>query len=136
MDTHTKAQRSFNMSRIRATDTKPEMTFRKYIWSKGLKGYRAHSRLRGKPDLYFGKSKIAVFIDGCFWHKCAVCFKGPKSNKKYWNKKIQRNVERDLETDIYLESNNIHVLRFWEHEIKIDINKCFNKLKKLIKKYA
>jgi len=136
MDTHTKTQRSFNMSRIRAKDTKPEMTFRIYIWSKGLRGYRVHSKLRGKPDLYFGKSKIAIFIDGCFWHKCAVCFKRPKSNKKYWNKKIQRNVERDLETDVYLESNNIHVLRFWEHEIKNDINKCFNKLKKLIKKYA
>ena len=136
MDTHTKEQRSYNMSRIKSKDTKPEIEFRKFLWSKGLRGYRLHSKLRGKPDLYFGRLKIAVFIDGCFWHKCPVCFKKPKSNKKYWNQKITRNIERDMENDVFLESNNINVLRFWGHEIKNDINNCFNKLNKLIKKNA
>lgn len=124
------------MSRIRAKNTKPEIEFRQFLWSKGIKGYRIHSKIRGKPDLYFGPKKIAVFIDGCFWHKCPVCFKKPKSNKKYWNHKIKNNVIRDLETDIFLGKNGIKVLRFWEHEIKNDINKCFNKLKKLIKQNA
>ena len=133
MDTHTKEQRSYNMSRIRSKDTKPEIEFRKFIWSKGVRGYRIHSKLRGKPDLYFGRTRIAVFIDGCFWHQCPACFKKPKSNKRYWNKKIRTNVERDLDIDIELDKNGIHVLRFWEHDIKLDINKCFNKLKKLIK---
>jgi len=133
MDTHTKEQRSYNMSRILAKDTKPEIEFRKFIWSKGLRGYRIHSKLRGKPDLYFGKSKIAVFIDGCFWHKCPVCFKKPKSNKKYWNLKIKKNVERDLNTDIFLEENGIHVIRFWGHEIKNEIKICYKKLNKLTK---
>ena len=114
-------------------DTKPEIEFRKFIWSKGIRGYRLHSKLRGKPDLYLGKLKIAIFIDGCFWHKCPVCFKKPKSNKKYWVSKIRKNVERDLDTDIKLEKEGIRVLRFWEHEIETNIGKCFNKLNKLIK---
>lgn len=133
MDTHSKSQRSYNMSQIRSKDTKPEIAFRKFIWNKGVRGYRIHSKLRGTPDLYFPTKKIAVFIDGCFWHQCPECFKKPKSNLKYWNAKIRRNVERDIETDIYLGEQDIHVLRLWEHEIKIDIIKCVNKLKKLIK---
>lgn len=133
MDTHTKKQRSYNMSQIRSRNTKPEIQFRKYVWNKGMKGYRLHTKLRGKPDLYFPKSKIAVFIDGCFWHQCPTCFKKPKSNKKYWGIKIRKNTERDLDTDIFLENNGIHVLRLWEHEIKNEIDKCFNNLQILIK---
>jgi len=133
MDTHTKEQRSYNMSRIRSSDTKPELQFRHFIWKKGIRGYRLHKKIRGKPDLYFSSKRIAVFIDGCFWHQCPECFKKPKSNKTYWNKKIRGNVERDLDTDIFLENSGVHVLRFWEHEVKSETNKCYQKLNKLVK---
>lgn len=132
MDTHTKQQRSYNMSRIRSKNTKPEIEFRKYVWSKGIKGYRLHSKVQGKPDLYFPTKKIAVFIDGCFWHQCPMCFKKPKTNKKYWGQKIKRNIERDLDTDIFLGQQGVSVIRLWEHEIKNEIELCYKKLKKLI----
>lgn len=124
------------MSRIKGKNTIPEMVFRKYIWSKGIKDYRLHSKIRGKPDLYFPTKKIALFIDGCFWHQCPKCYRPPKTNKKYWSEKIKDNVERDLKTDIYLENNGIHVLRLWEHDIKANINKSFKKIKKYYDKYG
>ena len=133
MDTHTKEQRSYNMSRIRSKDTTPEIAFRQFIWDKGVRGYRLHKKLRGKPDLYFPKSEVAVFLDGCFWHQCPSCFKKPKTNKKYWNQKIRLNVERDLDTDIFLEKKGVRVLRLWEHEIKNEIGHCYTKLIKLLK---
>ena len=83
-------------------------------------------------DIYAWFKKIAVFLDGCFWHQCPTCFTKPKSNKKYWNQKIRKNIDRDLNTDIFLEENGIHVLRLWEHEINNEIGTCYAKLKKLI----
>lgn len=128
----TKKQRSHCMSQVKGKNTKLEIVFRKYIWKKGLKGYRLHGKLPGKPDLFFGPKKVAVFIDGCFWHKCPICYKGPKTNKKFWSAKIRSNVERDLDNDIKLKDMGIEPIRFWEHEIKENINKCFKNLKKLI----
>ncbi|MBU0578043.1 very short patch repair endonuclease [Patescibacteria group bacterium] len=132
MDRHTKQQRSYNMSQVKGKNTKLEIIFRQYIWNKGLRGYRLHAKLPGKPDLFFGPKKVAVFIDGCFWHKCALCFKGPKTNKKFWSAKIRSNVERDLDNDIKLKKLNIEPIRFWEHEIKEDIEKCYKKIKKFV----
>jgi len=134
MDNLTKKQRSYCMSRIKNRDTKAELNFRKYIWSRGLKGYRIKAKISGKPDLYFSKKKIAVFVDGCFWHKCPKCFVKPKSKKRYWNKKIERNVKRDKEINSKLKKQKTAVLRFWEHEIKKDLKKCYSKLKKLHEK--
>jgi DNA mismatch endonuclease, patch repair protein len=133
MDVHTKQQRSFNMSQIKGKNTKPEIEFRKYIWSQGIRSYRLHSKIKGKPDLYFPKKQTAIFIDGCFWHQCPICFKKPKTNKRFWGNKIRQNVKRDLDTDIFLANQGIHVLRLWEHEIKIDLKGCVEKLKKLLK---
>lgn len=132
MDVHTKKQRSYNMSRIRNRDTKPEISFRKYIWTKKIRGYRLHAKLRGRPDLYFPRKKAAIFIDGCFWHQCPECFKKPATNKKFWNKKIKENIQRDLATDIELCENGVKVLRLWEHEIKKSPQESYKKLKKLI----
>ncbi len=130
MDIMTKQQRSHCMSQVKGKNTKLEIIFRQYIWSKGLRGYRLHAKLPGKPDLLFGPKKVAVFIDGCFWHKCPICFKGPKTNKKFWTTKIRQNVERDLDNDIKLTEMKILPIRFWEHEIKCDIEACYKKLKK------
>jgi len=130
MDKLSEHQRSHCMSQIKAKNTKPELLFRKYIWSKKIRGYRVNTKIHGKPDLFFPKKNIAIFIDGCFWHKCPTCFRAPKSNKKYWRGKIKRNVERDLETDVILSEKGINIIRFWEHEIVNEINQCYAELKR------
>jgi len=117
-DVLTQEQRKFNMSRIRAKNTKPEVKLRKLLYDQGIKGYRIHHNLLGKPDIVFTKKKIAIFIDGCFWHKCPVCFQEPETRKEFWMKKIGSNVERDLKNTQKLQEEGWIVLRFWEHEIR------------------
>lgn len=122
------------MSRIRSKDTKIEEKFKKYLRKMKLSGWRTKTTLAGRPDIYFPKQKIAVFIDGCFWHKCPKCFVKPKSKNKYWDAKIKRNVKKDKEINLLLEKRGVKVIRFWEHEVKKDIHKCFLKLKKIYEK--
>lgn len=131
-DVLTKEQRSYCMSRIRGSNTQAEVRFRRYLWKKGIKGYRIRSRVLGKPDLYFSKQKIAVFIDGCFWHKCPRCYKKPKSNVKFWNKKIEQNRKRDLMVNGMLKKKRIKAIRFWEHQLKDNMDKCFKKLQSVL----
>lgn len=132
MDVHTSEQRSYNMSQIKGSDTKLELAFRKYVWTSGIRGYRIKTKIIGKPDLYFSKKKIAVFIDGCFWHKCPKDYIRPKSKKTFWDKKIEHNIKRDKVVKIELEKQGIKILRFWEHEIEEDIQKCILILAKRI----
>ncbi len=134
MDTHSKLQRSYNMSRIKSSNTKLEKEFRKYIWSRNLRGYRIKTKILGKPDLYFPKQRIAVFIDGCFWHKCPDHFISPKSRNKYWDKKIENNAKRDKNVTFELNNQEIKTLRFWEHELEDNIEKCYIILKTLYEK--
>ena len=118
-DNHTKASRHYNMSRIKSTDTKPEKTVRKYLFSRGLRYRKNDRRLPGKPDLVFKQYKTVVFVNGCFWHHhdCSR-FKWPSSNTDYWHKKINRNVERDEEIRKTLEEAGWRVLVIWECELK------------------
>jgi DNA mismatch endonuclease, patch repair protein len=106
------------MSQIRGKNTEPEVRLRKFLWSHGIRGYRIHYSLLGKPDIVFTKKKIAIFVDGCFWHKCPVCFQEPETHKEFWMKKIGSNVERDLKNTRHLQEEGWTVLRFWEHEIR------------------
>lgn len=122
MDNLTSAQRKKCMSHIKRRDTKAEVIFRKAIWNNGIKGYRIDVNLPGRPDIYFPRYKIAIFIDGCFWHKCPECFVEPKSNQEYWLPKIDRNVERDKENEIKLNQIDIDVIRFWEHDVKQNLD--------------
>jgi len=134
MDTLTKKQRSYCMSKIRSRNTGTEFLFKSYLKNKGIRGFRFNKNIIGKPDLYFPKEKIAVFIDGCFWHRCKKCFIKPKSNIAFWNKKINGNVIRDKKTTKILRSKNISVLRFWEHQINQNIKLCYNRFNKLYEK--
>ncbi len=129
MDTHTPMQRKYNMSRIRSSDTLVELKFRKFIWKNGLKEYRVKSNITGRPDIYFSKQKVAVFIDGCFWHKCPIDFIRPKSKNDYWDRKIKNNVKRDKAINLELKNKKIKVLRFWEHNIENGIGKCYSILR-------
>jgi len=93
-DVLTQAQRKYNMSRIRAKNTGPEVRLRKMLFAAGVRGYRIYYKLPGKPDIVFIKKKVAIFVDGCFWHKCPICFQEPETRKEFWMKKIQSNVDR------------------------------------------
>ena len=134
VDVHTKQQRSFNMSRIKGKNTKPEIKLRKVLFKNGCRGFRVSSKITGKPDIVFTKKKIAVFIDGCYWHKCMKCFIKPKTKTKWWMEKINRNVTHDNEVDTQLKSYGWKVLRFWEHDINKSIDKVLNKMITQLKK--
>lgn len=134
-DILTKEQRSYTMSMIKGKDTKPEIALRKLLFASGLRGYRIHYSLPGKPDIVFPKSKIAVFIDGCFWHKCPKCsIKNPTTNKKYWRKKIESNIKRDKVVNAELRRRGWKVMRIWEHEITKSLNKCYLRINKELTK--
>ncbi|MFG2938471.1 very short patch repair endonuclease [Streptomyces sp. NPDC048282] len=107
-----------NMQAVRSRDTKPELLVRRLVHAHGLR-YRVAARplpeLRRTADLVFRPAKVAVFIDGCYWHGCPEHYVSPKTNPGYWSDKVARNVERDRDTDKQLERAGWLVLRFWEH---------------------
>lgn len=120
MDNHSKEVRSFNMSKIKSKDTKPEEIVRKFLFSKGFRYRKNLTSLPGKPDIVLTKYKTIVFVNGCFWHKHEDCsrFIWPSSNIKYWKEKITRNVNRDFENYSKLEDMGWKVLIVWECELK------------------
>lgn len=103
----------------RSRDTGPEMAIRKRVHAMGLR-YRVSARpilgLRRTADLVFPTERIAVFIDGCFWHGCPEHRRQPRANAEYWAAKVQRNRQRDVDTDLALDRSGWTILRFWEHE--------------------
>lgn len=121
-DVLTPEQRAWCMSRIRGHDTKPELVLRKALWSGGLR-YRLGHDIYGKPDLVFKGARVAVFVDGCFWHSCPVHRVWPKRRANFWREKLGRNTARDLSVTNRLTSSGWTVLRFWEHEIKSDLDR-------------
>jgi DNA mismatch endonuclease (patch repair protein) len=107
------------MSRQRRRDTGAEMALRRILHSRGLR-YRVDQPLPGlsrrRADLTFPTQRIAVFVDGCFWHGCPEHRTEPKTNDAWWAEKLRRNVERDRETDEHLTAQGWTVVRIWEHE--------------------
>ncbi len=131
MDNLTYDQRKYNMSRIRATDTTPEILLRKALWHKGWRYRKNYTKLPGKPDIVFIRQKIAIFVDGDFWHARGHHDKPGEqiaSNQSYWQKKLARNVERDREVNDELTESGWLVLRFWESDIKKDLDGCIKRL--------
>ncbi|XOB42353.1 MAG: DNA mismatch endonuclease Vsr [Candidatus Nealsonbacteria bacterium] len=127
-DVLTKEQRSFNMSQIKSKNTDPEIKFQDLLLSQGIDNFKMHSQdILGKPDFYFPKEKIAIFIDGCFWHACKKCFCNPATNRNFWAEKITNNINRDKKINTLLKRQGIDVVRFWEHEIKKLEGKRFTK---------
>jgi DNA mismatch endonuclease (patch repair protein) len=133
-DVLTKEQRKYNMSMIKCKNTKPEIILRKLLSANGVKGYRLNYPLTGKPDIVFGKYKLAIFIDGCFWHKCPKCFIQPESNKRFWKNKIKGNVERDKKVNKLLKKEGWKVIRFWEHLLRKRPLSVYSKVIKELKK--
>lgn len=122
MDKHSKEVRSYNMSEIRSTGTKPEEIVRKYLFSKGLRYRKNVKILPRKPDIVFSKYKTVVFVNGCFWHGHQNCryFVMPKSNTEYWESKIKSNITRDKTTYDSLSALGWNVPIVWECELKKD----------------
>lgn len=111
---------SARMSRQSSRNTAPEVAVRRLLHAAGLR-YRVNFPVPGMPrrtiDIVFPKAKIAVFLDGCFWHGCPVHATRPKANAEWWRNKLDKNIARDIETTQHLEAAGWTVLRFWEHEL-------------------
>lgn len=122
-DNHTPEVRSYNMSRIRSSNTKSEDFVRKFLFSKGLRYRKNDKRYPGKPDALFLKYRTAVFVNGCFWHSHEGCpgFVMPKSRIDYWKPKLERNRLRDEENIKALENDGWRVIVVWECELKKDV---------------
>ena len=116
-----KMNRSEIMSRIRSTETGPERRLREALWAAGIRGHRKNwPKVIGKPDLAWPGRKVAVFVDGCFWHCCPIHFRFPKTRSNWWQEKLSETIQRDRRTTAELQELGWKVLRFWEHE-PIDI---------------
>ena len=119
-DTYDAKTRSDVMRRIKGRDTQPEIILRKALFAMGLRGWRCHrSDLPGKPDLVFGKARLAIFVDGAFWHGHPSKYWRGRSGG-YWDKKISGNIERDRIATEQLLAENWNVIRFWDFEVESD----------------
>lgn len=123
-DVHDKATRSYNMSRIRNKNTKPELLVRKFLFANGFRYRINDKKLPGKPDIVLAKYKTVIFVNGCFWHGHENCkyFKLPGTRTEWWKEKIEKNTDNDLRKHSQLIDLGYRVLIIWECEIK---NKSF-----------
>ena len=119
MDMWDKAKRSDMMSRIRSRGNKTtELRFLSILRANGISGWRRHGDLPGKPDFFFSRQRIAVFLDGCFWHGCAKCYKQPTTNSSFWIEKLRSNKRRDRRNSGRLRALGFRVIRIWEHSLR------------------
>lgn len=121
-DTRTPEQRSRIMAAVRSRDTGPEVALRRALFAAGVRGWRCHRRdLPGRPDIAFGVAKVAVFVDGAFWHGHPSRHK-PGRSGFYWDEKIEQNVSRDRRVDQELRDAGWTVVRLWDFEVKRDLS--------------
>ncbi|WP_107937317.1 very short patch repair endonuclease [Ureibacillus chungkukjangi] len=132
-DTITKEQRRKNMQAIKS-QSKLENKVTRLLWHKGFRFRKNDRTLFVKPDISIKKYKTVIFIDSCFWHVCNVHGNKPKSNQDYWNKKLARNKERDLEVTAYYKEKGWFIKRIWEHQVKGNLVKTVEELAQYIKK--
>ncbi|MBY4211674.1 very short patch repair endonuclease [Rhodococcus fascians] len=115
----TDAKTSARLSKQRRRDTKPEVALRRELHRRGLRYYVDRAPLKGmrrRADLVFPRRKVAVYVDGCFWHSCPVHATKPRNNAQWWADKLAANVDRDRDTDTRLIEEGWRVVRIWEHE--------------------
>ena len=118
-DVHTPEQRSYNMSRIRSKNTKPEELVRKFLFSQGFRYRKNDARLPGKPDIVLPKYETVIFVNGCFWHGHEGCryFVWPKNNAEFWEEKITGNIQRDKHNHQLLANQGWRVIEIWECQL-------------------
>lgn len=129
---NTKEQISRNMKSNKGKDTKPELLLRKELWRRGLRYRKNYKELYGKPDIVFLGARIAVFVDGKMWHGYDWEHQKDdfKSRRDYWIPKIERNIEHDYEVTQELISLDWLVMRFWDFEIKKNLQECADKIER------
>jgi len=122
MDRLDHKHRSWNMSRVHGKNTKPELIVRKYLYANGVR-YRLHAKLPGRPDIIVRKKKLAIFVNGCFWHAhdCKR-FSWPQTNVEFWKDKIESNAARDNKNYAQLKAEGWRVFVIWQCQIKNDID--------------
>jgi DNA mismatch endonuclease (patch repair protein) len=120
MDTISKDRRSWNMQRIRSKNTSPELIVRSFLHRNGFRFRICDSRLPGKPDIVLKMYNLIIQVRGCFWHQHPDCRRAtiPSSNTEYWHPKLQRNIERDQQTDAELTALGWNVVTIWECDVK------------------
>lgn len=135
MDNLTPEQRKKNMRAVKSKDTRIEIVLRKQLWDKGYRYRKNYKKLPGKPDIVFVGKKVAIFCDSEFWHGKDYHNSVDRigTNKKYWEQKILRNINRDKEVNLALKTMGWTVLRFWENEILKNTEKCVEIIEKTIK---
>lgn len=127
---YTTADRSKRMANIKGKNTRPEVLLRKGLWAKGIR-FRIHVKnMPGKPDIVINKYRLAVFVDGSFWHGFQWRIKKTKlkTNAQFWIPKIERNMQRDQINQKKLEEAGYIIMRFWDHDIQNDLKKCLNQI--------
>jgi len=125
---YTTKQRSKTMSRIRGKNSIPELLLRKALWAENIR-FRIHRQdLPGRPDLVIDKYRLAVFVDGDFWHGYQWEHRKPKTNQAFWIPKIERNIQRDQFASESLSNLGYTVMRFWEHQVKQNLKACVNQV--------
>jgi len=134
MDVHSKEIRSYNMSKIKGKNTKPEEIVCKYLFSMGYRYRKNVKTLPGSPDIVLRKYKTVIFVNGCFWHVHEGChfFNWPSTNTEFWKKKLTKNKERDTINYQILEKLGWNVLVIWECELKKDREDCLERILKEI----
>jgi DNA mismatch endonuclease, patch repair protein len=105
------------MARVRTAHTAPEIALRRQLWRLGLR-YRLHAKLPGRPDIVFPSARVALFVDGCFWHRCPKHSTDPKRNEEFWTIKLSSNVMRDRRVNRELAALGWTVIRVWEHSVE------------------
>jgi len=125
------------MRKIKSQNTKPEIKLRKALWNLGYRYRKNLKKLPGTPDIVYSKQRLAIFVDGGFWHgyNWAEKMNSIKSNRNFWIPKIERNMQRDHMNNQLLSQDGWYVMRFWEHEINKDFHGCVNRVISYLQAY-
>jgi len=129
-ETRSAIMRAVRSEHVRST----EWRFRAALISKAIKGWRMHEEsLPGTPDFVFLNHKLAIFVDGCFWHGCPKCYRRPRSNRKYWDKKVSNNISRDRRNRKSLSKLGWHIMKIWEHDVLANTGQICLKINKKLR---
>lgn len=124
------------MSANKAKNTKPEVALRKALWAADVRGYRLYwKKAPGRPDIAFPRKKVAIFVNGCFWHRCPHCeLQIPKTHSRFWEEKFQKNIARDRKKLQLLKDEGWTTIVIWECEVNRELHSFIRKIKNTLKK--
>lgn len=135
---YTTPERSKIMGKIRGKNTKPELAFRKALWTAGYRYRVDYKKLMGKPDIALNRYKTVIFIDGEFWHgyNWEERKQKIKTNREFWIPKIERNIQRDQEVNLALKEMGYTIFRFWESDVKKNLDACLQKVLESLERHT